>query len=787
MRSGRLDTRAASNLRLMPMPLLHTVRSLRLGTIRSRLFVAFVLVTLLPALAFGAVSTMVGYRSGRQQVINQLESVATIKEAELHTWVSNLETDLQLALIGADTMSYLRDVLSPTPDDARYQIGSDRLHARFGQMVARSPRLDELFLMDLDRRVVLCTDPGREGGIGAPGSYVYFREGLKGPYLYPPSYMLTQGGIAIIAVRPVLDREGQALGILAARAGPAALSDIMLERTGLGRTGETYLVTQSYIMLTEPRFGEQRWSYLNYVFSKGASEALAGHVSGRGSYENYRHERVIGVYRWLPELQVALLAEQSEAEAMSGVYATLGANLSVAVLSVLVAGTLSLLLARSIVIALNELAETAQRVAGGELDHSAKVTRADEIGAVAQAFNTMTDRLRQMIDTLEERVRERTEALQRRALQLETSAKVSREITSILDIDALLRQVVELIKGAFGYYYVCIFLVDEERNELVLGAGTGQVGEHWREEGLRFTIGGGSLNGQAAEANAPMFANDVSRDERYRGEELLPWTRSELVVPLGIGRQVIGTLDVQSSHVNGFIEDDIRLLQSLGDQIAVAIENARLYERSQRLAVVEERQRLARELHDSLTQLLYSTTLFAEAARREIGVGDMKLVEDYLDQLSDMSEQALRQMRLLVFELRPPALDREGLVGALQQRLRAVEERVGIETELVVDSEIELPSIVEEGLFRIVQEALNNALRHAEATSVTVRIRVDATNVLLEVADNGNGFDSGATSERGGMGLVFMRERAESLGGQLDIRSAPGEGTTLMVGVEVRQ
>jgi nitrate/nitrite-specific signal transduction histidine kinase len=742
--------------------------------------------TILPAVAFGAVSTIVGYRSGRQQVIDQLESVATIKEEELSIWAQAVQTDVAMAAMAPDATRYMAEVLSPAEiPDERQTAAYDMLHDWFGHVVAESSRLDELLLMDLDTRVVLSTQQENEGRLGGPGAQVYFLRGLEREYLSPPSYATLVGEVALMAVRPVVGEQGHSMGLLAGRAGPTGLSEIMLERTGLGDTGETYLVMSTHVMLTQPRFPREKWSDLEYVFTDGAFAALGDQRNGSGTYSNYEGRPVIGVYHWLPDLQLALIAEQWEAEAMSAVYANLLANLGVTVVAVSLAGTVSLLLARSIVLPLGDLARTAKSVAEGQFDHNARETGPDEIGAVAKAFNTMAARLRALIRTLEERVKERTEDLERRALQLETSARVSREIASILDIDALLGQVADLIKESFGHYYVCVYLLDEERGELVLGAHSGTMGGSPYKESSRLPVDEMSLNAEVVRANRALMTNDVSLDPRYRSNESVPDTRSELVVPLRIGSQAIGTLDVHSARENAFGEEDVGVMQSLADQVAVAVENARLYEHSQSLAVLEERQRFARELHDSLTQSLYGISLFSEAARREMRSGDAQAVQAHLEQLATTGQQALKQMRLLVFELRPPALEREGLAAVLRERLRMVEGRLGIETHFGVDDQVGLSPQVEEALYRIAEEALNNALRHAAATSVVVYLGSNANCVRLEVTDNGRGFDPQAVHGRGGVGLLTMCERAEALGGELNILSSPGQGTTVRVQLEV--
>jgi len=198
-------------------------------------------------------------------------------------------------------------------------------------------------------------------------------------------------------------------------------------------------------------------------------------------------------------------------------------------------------------------------------------------------------------------------------------------------------------------------------------------------------------------------------------------------------------------------------------------------------AITEERSRLARELHDSVTQSLHSSTLMAEAGQRLAGAGDIGRARGYLIRLGEISQQALREMRLLVYELRPLALKEFGLVGALQQRLDAVERRSGVEVQLSIEEELELPERIEEELFRVAMEALNNASKHANLTRVTVSIQKkdkhDIPCIELAIVDNGIGFDPESRDDEGGLGLISMRERIDKLGGELTIISAPDEGT----------
>lgn len=172
-------------------------------------------------------------------------------------------------------------------------------------------------------------------------------------------------------------------------------------------------------------------------------------------------------------------------------------------------------------------------------------------------------------------------------------------------------------------------------------------------------------------------------------------------------------------------------------------------------------------------------SLFAEAGKRLATAGDLEVVGEHLAELGEAARQALKEMRLLVYELRPAVLEKEGLVGTLRRRLEAVERRAGVEVSLRVEGEGEIPREVEEGLFRIAQEALNNSLKHAHTGSVSVRLRFTEKAVEIEIADDGRGFDPAEVE--GGMGLVNMRERASSLGGEFSLSSAPGKGSTVRV------
>jgi signal transduction histidine kinase len=253
-----------------------------------------------------------------------------------------------------------------------------------------------------------------------------------------------------------------------------------------------------------------------------------------------------------------------------------------------------------------------------------------------------------------------------------------------------------------------------------------------------------------------------------------------------VRERAVGVLSVFAENGRRFGEIELALLNSVADQIGIVVENAYFHKQAEETAVIKERHRLARDLHDSVTQSIYSLTLFTEAGLRLLRSENYDRIDNLFVHLNETSQQALREMRLLLHKLRPPDLEEEGLVGALQQRLDEVETRANVKAHLVVEGDLdELPDAIEEQLYRIAQEALNNALKHSSASLLTVHISADNEDISLEISDDGSGFDIAAAQESGGMGLQNIEERVEELDGELNIESILGEGTTISVQIDL--
>jgi PAS domain S-box-containing protein len=281
-------------------------------------------------------------------------------------------------------------------------------------------------------------------------------------------------------------------------------------------------------------------------------------------------------------------------------------------------------------------------------------------------------------------------------------------------------------------------------------------------------------------AREPNTTLDVERVglERLIGRGYL----ALLSVPLIVKNEDYGAITLYYREPRDFSEEEIRLAMSVADQAALAVESDRLREQAEQSAAIAERSRLARELHDSVTQALYSVTLFAEAAAVLLTDGKHLEAAEHLRELRDTAQEALREMRLLIYELRPLALEKTGLLAALQARLEAVEGRGGIQADLEVEGAQlaeRLPFTIQEELYHIAREALNNVLKHAQAGCVRVHLQFQDSATCLEICDDGAGFEPERAQERGGLGLRGMEERALKIGGDLHIQSTPGKGTRI--------
>jgi signal transduction histidine kinase len=354
-------------------------------------------------------------------------------------------------------------------------------------------------------------------------------------------------------------------------------------------------------------------------------------------------------------------------------------------------------------------------------------------------------------------------------------------VGSNLAVEQVLQRLVDVSRGLVHARYAALGIPNEE-------GGFAQFLTAGMSEELVARLGPlpetHGLLGAMLEARESYRTGDIQLDPRFRGwwPSGHPDMHSFLGVPIVAAGEVIGAFYLTDKEdAPEFSANDQELIELLAAHAAIAVTNARLYERSRELSIVDERNRLALELHDVISQKLFALGLAAESADALFDV-DREAARAQIDRLRRLSQEALEELRYLILELRPPELERDGLATTLRKHvevLRRVQGRAP-ELELELDGEPPADLARDRELLRIAQEALQNAIRHAGASRIVLRLGTGDGRIVLEVADDGRGFDPSASTIRSRrLGLSSMEERARRLDGRLVIDSEPDRGTTI--------
>jgi len=368
-------------------------------------------------------------------------------------------------------------------------------------------------------------------------------------------------------------------------------------------------------------------------------------------------------------------------------------------------------------------------------------------------------------------------ATKEHAQELEALYRADEELYRSLNLDQVLQSLVDVAVDILHADKSSLMIWDCNQERLRLQAARGFKPETLPQ--LTFAPDEG-LAGRAASSGQPVIVEDAGRDPAVahhitEAEEI----RSFMHVPLKIGGQVFGVFNVNYSQPHAFGDREQRLFMALARRAALAIKHAQHYEQAQQAAAVEERQRLARELHDAVTQTLFSASLIAEVLPR-LWARNQAEARRRLEELRQLARGALAEMRTLLLELRPSALTEASLGELLRHLTEALTGRTRTPATLEIESDGQLPAEIQVVLYRITQEALNNVAKHARAGRAWVKLRCRPDQVELSIEDDGCGFDLKEISPDH-LGLAIMQERAESIGAELQIQTRPQQGTRIKV------
>jgi GAF domain-containing protein/HAMP domain-containing protein len=612
--------------------------------LRWTLIINFVLLAVVPLMVVVFVILDRANTQATEQVKRQLESIAELKGNQIGLWLEDSRAALKLFLANRLTRAQVLALLVESLSDdgiAETQLIQNPISSALEEMVPDQSLFEEVFVYNNKGLIVASSNAVQVGKLVT--LQPYFAGSLSSDVIQTPYYDVSQGRLTMLVTTPLAEAQGgENIGVLAGRLDLSTLGEIMVERTGLDESGETYLISpENNNLVTPSHFESEGYTQDRGAYrSDGINRALAGQ-NDSDIYQSYRGVSVIGVYRWIPDLQVALLAEVGEAEALALFTQARDFSLIAAMVAAILAAIFGFYSATRLTRPIATLTQVAARLTAGDLDQQAEITQSNEIGTLAAAFNQMTRRMRELVSSLEDRVAARTQ-------RLETVARIGEQLSAILSLDQLASELVNQIKNEFNYYHAHIYLLDTQGEALVVVAGTGEAGLQMKTQGHRIPlIAPTSLVARAARTGNIVRVDNARLAADWLPNPLLPDTYAEIAVPIILEGKVVGVLDVQEDKIAGLDEADASLLRSLANQVAVAIRNARLFEQIE-TALAE-----AQAAQERYTQQAWEKTRVTRHNRQYLYVRPGGVPPDEIKQqrLDETYRQSLGQTKPVVLSL----------------------------------------------------------------------------------------------------------------------------------------
>ena len=431
---------------------------------------------------------------------------------------------------------------------------------------------------------------------------------------------------------------------------------------------------------------------------------------------------------------------------------------------------------------IQKLIRATEQVTAGDFKHRIEVKTGDEIEILADQFNLMSAELDDSYSLLEKKVAERTD-------ELATLNAIATRVSSSLNLNEIMADALERIMELTGMEHGIAYRIEGSQG------GMANTGTDAEEAYLRVMAFRGVPPTFADLGDRLPLRQSAAGVAGRRGEPVI-WKLAELptentlrerlatlgveqviAIPLMTKGRLVGSLNLSTNRSRTYPPEQIALLKTIGQQIGVAVENARLYEQAEQAAITAERSRLARELHDAVTQTLFSANLIADVLPR-IWKRDPEEGMQNLEELRQLTRGALAEMRTLLLEMRPESLERSDIQSLLTQLADAFIARVRVPVSLDIQGDCELTHEVKLVFYRVAQEALNNIAKHSGARQVELHLECQPGQMNLMIKDDGLGFEAGSSTPDH-LGIAIMRERAISIGAILTIESQVGVGTTV--------
>lgn len=577
----------ASMVILFAMLVLAT-QAIRYRALETRLVGTLVPIIAVPILLTTTIAAYNAFTTSQQQFVNTLQAVSSLKRSQLDTLARGLFQDISTIQEGSQGAPSILYVLRhPGQDDAQYRLSASTAATQIRNVIVLHPSsdYDEVLVIDKAGNTVLSTYLLNQGLNF--GDQDFFQHGLAEPtarFIQYPGNQNASGEFRLVVAAPFHgDTPDEVLGVVVGVARPDAVYNILQPAPGLENVTTSVLSTDLRPVSTlEPARHPLDVSGISAAMANGAG-------SGSGSFRNAAGIPVLGYYEWDPTLATVLVSEIPQAAARARSLAAVLASGLVGLLTIIIASIAVLSAARAISEPVTGLAQAAEQLASGQLATRAYSDREDEIGRLAESFNSMANQLQSVIGNLEARVADRTRALEAQSLRLRTAAEVARDASLAPTLDELLSRAAQLVLERFGVDHAGIYLLDEKRQFAVLQAAPGTAGAQMLQANYRVFVGDTNAVGQAAETGEAQLFLKPGHGETVIGDPFHLNTRAQLTLPLRTNEGLIGLLDLQSNQANAFTAADTAVIQVLADQLAASIERGRLLRQVQdRLGLLEQ-------------------------------------------------------------------------------------------------------------------------------------------------------------------------------------------------------
>jgi nitrate/nitrite-specific signal transduction histidine kinase len=718
------------------------------------------------ALILFAVAVVAVYAYGRvteQQAIQRNQELARLSATNLAAELNQFALDL-----GTLTRQASIESGQPAQQQAALAVASNKLSIFDAGTIILNPH-----------GALVAAWPGRQSEYGEDwSSRPYFAQLLRSsrPVYSDIAWDGADDARVVTVAVPITGPNGEFNGVLAGmfRVGATSVSALYgdIAKLRVGVSGDVYVVDGNGRVIQHP---DAALAGVDLSSQKVVQDVVSGQA-GALRTRDLNQKDVVAGFAPVPGTNWGLIAVEDWSTLIrpSQGYRTL--LIVLLVLGLLVPSMVVWFGVRRVTKPVQALTGAARKVAAGDFDHSVSITTHDELQELAEQFNSMSAQLRDSYAELDKRVAARTQ-------ELATLNAVAAVVSQSLDLERILDDALGEIMADLGFEAGVAFMLPEREGqggEVRLIASRNLPADvlaiirtrspEYLEQRLT------ALEGQPA--LLPM--GSISAELRGLLEPA-GW-RSMIQIPVNAKGTVFGALMLLTRREQASSAEQLSSLAALGNQIGMAVDNARLYEHAEESAAAAERNRLARDLHDAVSQTLFSVSLIAEVLPR-IYARDPIQGAQRLDELRQLTRGALAEMRTLLLELRPAALAEANLGDLFRQLGEAVTGRARIPVEVRTEDTGTLPTDVRVALYRVAQEALNNVAKHSGAAAATVSLSSldePGRGVRLEIRDDGIGFDPAAAGT-GQLGLGIMRERAEAIKASLTISSAPDQGTTVSV------